>query len=284
MGEAGDLDSIAAELYAGSPDEFIAARNARAKDVGDPALSAAVRALRKPSVAAWVVNLFARERSARLGQALQLASELREAQDDLDAATLSQLGRQRRALTGQLAAEAVSLATARGGRVTDATLEAVRQTISAAFFDPEAAAAVASGRLVRDIEPTGSFDPGAVVAGGRPDAPVAPVAPKPAADEVAARRARRDAERALREAEQAHDRAGRAERRAEDDLRAAEERVDELTERISELEQELERTRQEATQAKTDARAAAERRRQTGAESAATADGVDQARQALAEL
>ncbi|MEE2814693.1 MAG: transposase, partial [Actinomycetota bacterium] len=225
MGEAGDLDSIAAELYAGSPDEFIAARNARAKDIGDPALSAAVRALRKPSVAAWVVNLFARERSARLGQALQLASELREAQDDLDAATLSQLGRQRRALTGQLAAEAVSLATARGGRVTDATLESVRQTISAAFFDPEAAAAVASGRLVRDIEPTGSFDPGAVVAGGRPDAPVAP---KPAADEVAARRARRDAERALREAERAHTGAERAARRANEEAHEIDERIDQL--------------------------------------------------------
>lgn len=281
MGEAGDLDSIAAELYAGSPDEFIAARNARAKDVGEPALSAAVRALRKPSVAAWVVNLFARERSARLGQALQLASELREAQDDLDAATLSQLGRQRRALTGQLAAEAVSLATARGGRVTDATLEAVRQTISAAFFDPEAAAAVASGRLVRDIEPTGSFDPGAVVAGGRPDAPVAP---KPAADEVAARRARRDAERALREAEQAHTGAERAARRANEEAHEIDERIDQLTQRISELEDELQHARHDATQAKTDARAAADRRRQAAAEREAAADAVARAREALDQL
>lgn len=281
MGEAGDLDSIAAELYAGSPDEFIAARNARAKDVGDPALSAAVRALRKPSVAAWVVNLFARERSARLGQVLQLASELREAQDDLDAATLSQLGRQRRALTGQLAAEAVSLATARGGRVTDAALEAVRQTISAAFFDPEAAAAVASGRLVRDIEPTGSFDPGAVVAGGRPDAPVAP---KPAADEVAARRARRDAERALREAEQAHAGAERAVRRADEEAHEIDERIDQLTQRISELEDELQHARHDATRAKTDARAAADRRRQAAAEREAAADAVARAREALDQL
>ncbi|WCD93839.1 transposase [Microbacterium sp. nov. GSS16] len=281
MGEAGDLDSIAAELYAGSPDEFIAARNVRAKDVGDPALSAAVRALRKPSVAAWVVNLFARERSARLGQVLQLASELREAQNDLDAATLSQLGRQRRALTGQLAAEAVSLATARGGRVTHATLEAVRQTISAAFFDPEAAAAVASGRLVRDIEPTGSFDAGAVVAGGRPDAPVAP---KPAADEVAARRARRDAERALREAEQAHAGAERAARRADEEAHEIDERIDQLTQRISELEDELQHARHDATRAKTDARAATDRRRQAAAEREAAADAVARAREALDQL
>lgn len=281
MSGAGDLEKIAAELYAGSPDAFIAARNARAGAVDDPVLSAAVRALRKPNVAAWVVNLFAGERTGRLEQALQLAAELRDAQEDLDAATLSHLGRQRRALTDQLAAEAATLATARGARVSDATREAVRRTISAAFFDPDAAAAVASGRLVRDLEPTGSVDLETIVAGGQPDAPVAP---KPAADEVAARRARRDAERALREAEQAHDRAGRAARRAEDDLHAAEERVDELTQRISELEKELERTLENAAQARTDARAAAERRRQTGAEMAATADGVEKARQALAEL
>lgn len=281
MSGAGDLEKIAAELYAGSPDAFIAARNARAGAVDDPVLSAAVRALRKPNVAAWVVNLFAGERTVRLEQALQLAAELRDAQEDLDAATLSHLGRQRRALTDQLAAEAATLATARGARVSDATREAVRRTISAAFFDPDAAAAVASGRLVRDLEPTGSVDLETIVAGGQPDAPVAP---KPAADEVAARRARRDAERALREAEQAHDRAGRAARRAEDDLHAAEERVDELTQRISELEKELERTLKKAAQARTDARAAAERRRQTGAEMAATADGVEKARQALAEL
>lgn len=281
MSEAGDLDNIAAELYAGAPDDFIATRNAHAKDAGDPALAAAIRALRKPSVAAWVVNLFARERAARLDQALQLAAELREAQEDLDAATLSQLGRQRRALTAQLAAEASSLAAAQGGRVTDATREAVRQTISAAFFDAGAAAAVASGRLVRDLEPTGSVDLEAVVAGGRPDAPVVAT---PAADEVGARRRRRDAERAVRDAEKAHDRAAREDRRAADDAHEAEERIDRLVKRIAQLEEELDRARLDATQAKTDARAAADRREQAAADAAATADALDQAQQALARL
>lgn len=281
MSAAGDLETIAAELYAGPPDDFIATRNARAKDAGDPALSAAIRALRKPSVAAWVVNLFARERAARLDQALQLAAELREAQEDLDAATLSQLGRQRRALTAQLATEAASLAVAQGGRVTDTTREAVRQTISAAFFDAGAAAAVASGRLVRDLEPTGSFDLDAAVGGGRPDAPVVAT---PSADEVGARRRRRDAERALREAEKAHDRAVREDRRAADDAQEAEERIDRLVKRIAELEDELERARHDATQAKRDARAAADRREQAAADAAATADALDQARHALARL
>lgn len=281
MSEAGDFQKIAAELYAGTPEDFIASRNARAKDTDDPALSAAIRALRKPSVAAWVVNLFARQRAARLGQALQLAAELREAQEDLDAATLSQLGRQRRALTDQLATEAASLATAEGGRVTDATLEAVRQTISAAFFDPDAAAAVASGRLVQGLEPTGSFDVDSAVGGGRADAPVTA---KPAADEVGARREQRSAERALREAEKAHDRAEKAARRADDDAKEADERVNRLSQRIAELEDELERARHDATQAEKDARAAADRRRRAAAERASAADAVGQAQQALDEL
>lgn len=253
MSDAGDLETIAAELYAAPPDAFIATRNARAKDVGAPELAAAVRALRKPSVAAWVVNLFARERAARLGQALQLAAELREAQEDLDAATLSQLGRQRRALTNQLAAEAASLATAQGARVTDATLEAVRQTISAAFFDPDAAAAVASGRLVLVLEPTGSVDLDAAVGGGRP---AAPAAPEPVADEVAARRERRRAEQALRDAEKARERAERSVEKAEREARSARGRLDQLAARIAEVEKELARLRGDREQAEADAAAA----------------------------
>lgn len=263
MSGAGDLEKIAAELYAGSPDAFIAARNARAGAVDDPVLSAAVRALRKPNVAAWVVNLFAGERTARLEQALQLAAELRDAQEDLDAATLSHLGRQRRALTDQLAAEAATLATARGARVSDATREAVRRTISAAFFDPDAAAAVASGRLVRDLEPTGSVDLEAIVAGGRPRPPASQGRPN---DEVGARRRQRAAERTLREAEKAHERALRAERRAEDEARDAVQRAGRLTERIAELEQELSRVREDAAHAREDADAADRRRRRAAVE------------------
>ena len=127
------LDDIAAALYAGPPEEFTAARNARAKDLDDRALAAEVKALRKPAVAAWVVNVLAQARAAQLGQALALAAELREAQADLDAAALAKLGRERRALTRRLAETAADLAGSRGERVTAATRDAVEQTISAAF-------------------------------------------------------------------------------------------------------------------------------------------------------
>lgn len=271
MSDAGALDAIAAELYSAPPDQFVTIRNARAKEAGDPRLAAQIRRLRKPSTAAWVVNVFARERSARLQQALQLAAELREAQADLDAATLSQLGRQRRALTGQLAHEAASLAQSLGARVTDATREAVRQTISAAFFDEQAAAAVASGRLVHDLEPTASFDLDVLVAGGRPAAPAA-VMPAPA-DEVRARRERRDAERALHEAERALERAQGAERRAaarQQDAAADLERIDE---HIAELEDALARTRADRSRAAEEVQDA-EKHRDDALEQVETAEGA----------
>ncbi|MEJ1088665.1 transposase [Microbacterium sp. Mu-80] len=278
MSDPGDLDDIASALYSGPPEEFTASRNARAKEADDRDLAERIRSLRKPTVAAWVVNLFSRERSARLGQALQLAAELREAQEDLDAPTLSELGRQRRTLTNQLATEAGSLASSHGARVTGATLEAVRQTISAAFFDQDAAAAVASGRLVHDLEPTGSYDLDAMVGGGRP---AAPTSPAPSGDELSARRTRRDAERAVREAKQTRDRAARSAQRAQQESRDAQELLDRLTSRIAELEAELQLARARVATAEQDAEDARDREVQASDDAAEAERGLERARHAL---
>lgn len=246
------LAEIATALYAGPPDEFVAVRNAHAKAASDRDVAQQVRALRKPSVAAWVVNVFARERSDQLGEALQLAAELREAQADLDAQALAQLGRQRRALTSRLAKDAAELAVSRGERITPATLEAVQQTINSAFFDPEAAAAVASGRLIRELRPSSAlpFEIDAVVAGG-----LAGAIPPPA-DELSARRQRRQAERAVHDAEEELTVAERALAKAEHDRKDANRRADQLSTRIGDLEAELERTRREHDQARDDVDAA----------------------------
>jgi len=272
MSAASSLSEIAAELYTQPLGDFIAARNARAADTADKALATGIRALRKPSVAAWVVNVFASERASQLSEALQLAAELREAQEDLDAKALAQLGRDRRALTARLAAAAADLAESRGERVTPSTRDAVQQTISAAFFDPDAAAAVASGRLVRELEPTGTFADAmdTIVGGGIPSAPLAPSAPP---DELKARRARRDAERAVREAEQAHERAARDAAKAERVAEEAADRADDLTSRVADLEKELDRARREAKHADTDAADARERR----AEASRAADEAEEA-------
>src|SRR6478735_4794190 len=57
---AAQLDAIAVELYSLPPDDFTAARNARAA-ASDRALAARVKTLRKPTAAAWAVDLLARD-------------------------------------------------------------------------------------------------------------------------------------------------------------------------------------------------------------------------------
>lgn len=238
MTRALSLTQIASELYAGSLEDFVSARNRHASAATDAALAAEIRELRKPSVAAWVVNVFAAERGEQLAEALELAEQLREAQDDLDARALSRLGRDRRALTARLAAAAADLAETRGERVTDATRDSVQQTLTAAFFDEDAAAAVSSGRLVRALEPQGTFSAALeTIIGGGP--PVSSARADRPVDEVTARRRRRDAERALRDAQRRRERAAEdaavAERRHREAVRDA----DALTSRAADLEKEL---------------------------------------------
>lgn len=154
----GALAGIAHDLYGLPPGEFTAARNARAKRAkseGDPDLATAVGGLRKPNVAAWVVNLMVRQLPERIGDLVALGDELRSAQDDMDAATLRALTRQRRALTATVAKEGADLAAEMGQKVSAVVTEQVQATLHAAMTDEVAAAAVRSGVLLGPIEATG---------------------------------------------------------------------------------------------------------------------------------
>ncbi|MGM1016363.1 MAG: transposase [Actinomycetota bacterium] len=238
------LTEIARELYVLAPSEFIPARDARAKQMESAALAAQVRALRKPLVAAWIVNLFARECAHELGEALRLADDLREAQADLDARALSALGRQRRTLTRTLADRAAGLAVERGEQVTASTRDAVEQTLTAAMFHAESAAAVASGRLIRPLEASGDDARAAqdAVAG---ELDVAGVLTERPVDEIRARRERREIERAVREAEKAAQRAEKERDEADSRLHGADERARTLSKQEKGLETELARVRDE---------------------------------------
>ncbi|WP_137844061.1 transposase [Microbacterium sp. 2FI] len=234
------LDAIAAELYALPPADFTAARNARAA-ASAPALRAQLKTLRKPSVAAWAVNLLARE--GQLADALELSAALRDAQDDLDAAELSRLGRQRRALVAALATQASGLSRDAGVPVSAAAHDEVEKTINAAVMDAAAAAAVMTARLVRSLE-AGAFeesDLADAVGGSLPGA-----APAPARDDLAERRARKAAEKAAREAERASNEAERTLAGAEAKLGKTRERADHLAERIDDLRRDLARLEADA--------------------------------------
>jgi hypothetical protein len=134
------LVDIADELYGLPLDEFTAARNARAKT------DKQVKSLPKPSAAAWAINQFVRSSPAKLEQVFALGEKLREAQGELDASTMRSLGQQRRSLITALAKEISSTASAR---------TEIEQTLQAAMADEDAAAAVASGRLVRALSTDG---------------------------------------------------------------------------------------------------------------------------------
>ncbi|BDZ59687.1 MULTISPECIES: hypothetical protein [Barrientosiimonas] len=152
------LADEAAALYALLPAEFVKARDARAKQLraDDKDLAAQVKALRRPTVAAWLVNLLAHEAGA-LDPLLGLGAALREAQSRLDTATMKQLSAQRPGIVGDLADRAAGLAADRDPSFGDtATMrEQVIATLTAALADPMAEQAVASGRLVSPLSYAG---------------------------------------------------------------------------------------------------------------------------------
>ncbi len=101
---------IADELYALPLEEFTLARDAKAKELkADPdgkELPAAVKKLKKPSVAAWVVDLFVRREAEQVEQVIAVGTALREAQEGMDGAELRALTKQRRQLTSAVTQQA----------------------------------------------------------------------------------------------------------------------------------------------------------------------------------
>ena len=76
-----DAEEVADALYALPPEQFTAARNARAqaaKAAGDREAAARIAALRKPTVLGWLVNLLVRELPDEIGGFLDLGDALRE--------------------------------------------------------------------------------------------------------------------------------------------------------------------------------------------------------------
>ncbi|HET7430685.1 MAG TPA: hypothetical protein VFJ89_04190 [Nocardioides sp.] len=151
-----DLLEIADALYALPQEEFTPARDARAKELkADKALAAAVKKLKKPSVAAWVVNLFVRREAAQVEQLVAVGAALREAQEGMDGAELRALTKQRRQLTSAVTAQARTLAREEGLKVTPAVSDQVEATLTAAMLDPACAQAVRSGLLTAALSSTG---------------------------------------------------------------------------------------------------------------------------------
>ena len=89
MAERDDLTEqllgLAERLYGLPLAEFTPARDALVKQHKGTDLAPRLKALRKPSTAAWVVDLLVRHETEQVEQVLQVGSALREAQASMSA-------------------------------------------------------------------------------------------------------------------------------------------------------------------------------------------------------
>jgi septal ring factor EnvC (AmiA/AmiB activator) len=271
MPDADPLLEIADDLYALPLADFTPARDALVKEhKADKTLAAAIKGLRKASVAAWVVNLLVRRDPDQVDQVLAVGEALRDAQDNLDATQLREFTKQRRQLTASVTTAARRMAREEGIRTTESVAEQVEATLTAAMLEPDAARAVRSGLLVTSLSATGLGDldlSGAVAvpealgfsAKARPVAAPDPtqrpqlhVVPDPDADakaRAAADERLADARAVLKEHEKEH----RAARRSVEKLQArtlqVQSEIDELRGRLAALEDNLEEVDEELAEA-----------------------------------
>jgi hypothetical protein len=230
-----DSAAAGAELYGLNPAEFVAARDARAADArrgGDKELAAAIKAMRRPSVGAWLANLLVREREEEVDRLIELGAQLRVAQDSLAPDQLRTLSQQRHRVVTALVKEAAGLAKQVGQSVSEAAVRDLEATLEAALADPDSAAALRGGQLTAGLSYVGLGLSGLAESSG---------VSGPGPDEAAAA--------AVRQAQAAVAGAERRLGEEQDRLEQAERERDRLAERISALEAELDGLRRRAADA-----------------------------------
>ncbi|MEU0514787.1 hypothetical protein [Amycolatopsis sp. NPDC006125] len=270
------FDAVADELYALPRDEFTPARTERAKEAKgrDPKLAKRITQLRKPTVAAWLVNQVSRRHPDEIGQLADLGARLRTAHQKLAGDELRTLSRQRNELIRRLSGRAGGVAGEAGVPYSDVAMRQVEDTFEAAVSDPDAAAEVAAGRLSAALEPSSSEDWLAAALAASPKRKAAPKpAPKPAKQDPEAERR----QAALEEARTKADEAEAARDEAQQALDEVTARAEKAAARVAELRSQLDdATREER----------AVRKELTAARKAATvADKTaDEARRQVAEM
>jgi hypothetical protein len=146
-------DELIRRMYEAPPDRFVAARAAAiadARKAGDRDTAKRLAALRKPTVAAWLVNLLALRRPELIDQLVELSNALRTAQRSLKGDELRELTGQRRQVVSALVSAARKLAVTEDPQVASKLpLGEVEATLTAALAEPEIAEQVRTGRLIR---------------------------------------------------------------------------------------------------------------------------------------
>lgn len=246
------------ELYRARPEEFTALRASLAAEAnkrGDTAAAAALKAARKPTTAAWVVNTLVHRDPGVRERLRELTGALRDAHAAMDGEQIRALSARQRALVGELTTQA--LRAAQVSRPSAALRDDVTSTLQAAIADPEVADRL--GTLVK-AEQWSGFGVGMSTtkapAAKKPprNAPArATTAPPKTADPTDHRRREREQTRAqMTEARQTKRDADEQLRRRHTDLAAARTAHDEAQRRL----RAAEKTLQDAERAYADAEAA----------------------------
>ncbi len=260
-------------LYGLPLEEFTAARNAVAAQLkadGDAEAAAEVKALAKPSAAAWILNQLQRQEPQLVRQLLDAGRELRRAQEQAlgggRAEELREATSAERSAVRELVQAAAELHP-RGGR---AVLDRVRASLSAAASDDEARSLLEQGRVTKEFESFGF--PMALGGGAARPAPSARPRPRPKpgrarearpSDELAERRRLREEQR--------------------ERVRALRARIRELKSRAIRADQEARRAERVAAQARTAADRAEQRSGEAARKAAELAAEVERAEAELAE-
>lgn len=158
-------DPAVAALYRLPPEEFTAARDDLARErkkAGDVEGAAAIKALRKPTVAAWALNSLSRSRADDVQRLLDVSEKVRDAQrralstgkgDALRAASA-----ERTAAVRRLTSATMSLLAATGRPASATVEEAVSSTLQAVATNEDVARLLAAGRLAATAEAAGFGD------------------------------------------------------------------------------------------------------------------------------
>ena len=159
------LPDEAAEVFRADPDDFVAARNdlaARlaAEDRTDDA--AAVKALRKPTVAVWALNQLHERDAEGVTALLDAGAELRAAQQAALSSSKGGAERLRTATVARRAAVAQLVESASGaltdaGRSADNQVGAIASALEVASFEADAGRELTTGTMQRMPDAPGGF-------------------------------------------------------------------------------------------------------------------------------
>ena len=245
---AAKLDAAIDRLYAAPVGEFVERRDELVKSLrgeGEREAADTVKALRKPTVAAWVVNQLARHEKMRVRSLLTAGERLRAAHGKLlqggsAGAVQKAMDDERKAIRA-LVESAESLLDEAGQTSAASTLARVEETLHAAAVDEELGERLREGRLVKEQEAAGfGF---AALPAGAPKPKRAGKGKAPTAKQKEAEAKLLEAEERLADAREASKEAGRTVQALRRELQRAERELEVQKKAVETAAGEVERRR-----------------------------------------